>query len=559
MKKISFNKRNLKYGGFSIVLTAFIVAAIIIINVAVTSLGSTFSWYTDLTGSSIYSVSDAFYDIIKGEKAEGKDEYDGIMGVNYDGDDKNDLYINVVLLMEEDSFRDYNAYTYYVYRTLKQLERDTDHIKIKYINSIQNPEAVQRYMKTSSDTPAMSDVIFEIADKNGNPVDETSYKKYTINSFYMVDSESGSVVGYNAETRILSAIAQLAGKVGADTLPVAYILQGHGEPTIEEINNDTYNNWVALFKDAGYAVEEINLVEKDFPEKITKGSLVFINQPKTDLSSNTSSGRSEIQKLRGFAATSYGNIIAALDASVPFLPNLDALMSEWGVAMGGSVSDDAHSVSGSKGNKVFGDSSQLTGNVTAGEEAKIIYADYAGTVGSVASSILSKATGTSDNRAYTLFTNPRALYVFPVEKIDYLYHGAAVVNVDVLLAPYDTAEINGEIPSGAKPALASITRIIHNVNYEAETTHYILCLGSAEFINSSLDNTNYNKTLMYQTLSLMWSGALTFDEISYKEFDNKALSVTTEQTNAWTIACVAVIPALFLVAGTVVWVRRRHS
>ena len=99
MKKMSFNKRNLKYGGFSIVLTAFIVAAIIIINVAVTSLGSTFSWYTDLTGSSIYSVSDAFYDIIKGEKAEGKDEYDGIMGVNYDGDDKNDLYINVVLLM----------------------------------------------------------------------------------------------------------------------------------------------------------------------------------------------------------------------------------------------------------------------------------------------------------------------------------------------------------------------------------------------------------------------------------------------------------------------------
>ena len=220
MKKISFNKRNLKYGGFSIVLTAFIVAAIIILNVAVTSLGSTFSWYTDLTGSAIYSVSDAFHDIIKGEKVDGKDEYDGIMGVNYDKDDKNDLYINVVLLMEEDSFRDYNVYTYYVYHTLKQIERDNDHVKIKYINSIQNPEAVQRYTKTSSDTPVMSDVIFEIADKNGNPVDETSYKKYAISSFYMVDSESGSVIGYNAETKILSAIAQLAGKVGADTLPV---------------------------------------------------------------------------------------------------------------------------------------------------------------------------------------------------------------------------------------------------------------------------------------------------------------------------------------------------
>ena len=540
MKKMSFNKRNLKYGGFSIALTAFIVAAIIIVNVAVTSLGSTFSWYTDLTGTSIYSVSEAFHNIIKGEEikdanGKGTGEYDGIMGVNFDNDDKNDLYINIVLLMEEDSFKDYNAYTYYVYHTLKQIVRDNDHINLKCINSLQYPEYVQeRYMKSSSDAPVMSDVIFEIADEYGNPIDDTSFKKYTINSFYLADSESGAIVGYNAETKILSAIAQLAGKVGADTIPVAYFLQGHSEPGISEATD-----WVELFQDAGYAVKEINLVTEDFPETITKGSLVFINQPQTDLSVNTTSGKSELQKLRSFAATSYGNVIAALDSTVPFLPNLDALMSEWGVAMGGSVTDDAHSVSASKGNKIF--------------------ADYSLTTGAVAKSVLAKATGTSENRAYTLFENPRAFYVYDAKKIDYLYHGAAVVNVDVLLAPYDTAKINGEIPSGAAPALASITRIIHNVNYEAETTHYILCLGSSDFIDSSLDKTNYNKTLMYQALNLMWSGALTFDEISYKKFDNKALSVTTEQTNAWTIACVAVIPALFLVAGTIVWVRRRHS
>ena len=60
MKKMNFNKRNLKYGGFSVLLTAVIVAAVILVNVAVTSLGSTFSWYSDLTGSSMYSVSEAF-------------------------------------------------------------------------------------------------------------------------------------------------------------------------------------------------------------------------------------------------------------------------------------------------------------------------------------------------------------------------------------------------------------------------------------------------------------------------------------------------------------------
>ena len=527
MKKINFNKRNLKYGGFSIALTALIVAVVIIVNVAVTSLGRTFSWYSDLTGSSIYSVSDAFHKNL-----------DEIMAVNKDDDDKNDLYINIVLLMEEDSFREYNVYTYYVYHTLKQVDRDNDHINIKYINSLQNPEYIQdRYMKTSSDAPAITDVIFEIADKDGNSMSDVGYKKYTINSFYMASSDSGNIIGYQAETKVLSALAQLAGKVGADTMPVVYFLQGHGEPTISEASD-----WVALFQDAGFSVKSINLVTEDFPEKITKGSLVFINQPKTDLSENTATGEKEMKKLRSFAATHYGHVIAMLDANVPYLPNLDALMSEWGIGMGGAISDSEHSVSGSGGLKVF--------------------ADYSLTTSDVALAMLEKATGTSGNRAYTLFSNPRAIFVYPKSKIDYIYSGNSKVSTEVLLAPYDTAKVNGNIPSSTQTALASITRIIQDVNEwdkNGISEHYILCIGASDFIDESLDKTNYNKTLMYQALNLMWSGALTFDDITYKSVDNNGLSVTTEQTNAGMIACVAVIPAIFLVAGTIVWVRRRHS
>jgi hypothetical protein len=191
-----------------------------------------------------------------------------------------------------------------------------------------------------------------------------------------------------------------------------------------------------------------------------------------------------------------------------------------------------------------------------------VFADYSLTGGENALKVLEKATGTSENRAYTLFTNPRAIFVYPNSKIDYLYAGNSLVSVEALLCPYDTAKVNGDIPSSVQTSLASITRIIQDVNEwdkTGVTEHYVLCIGSSDFIDSSLDKTNYNKTLMYQALTLMWSGALTFDDISYKPFDNNGLSVTTEQTNAWTVACVAVIPAIFLVAGTVVWIRRRHS
>ena len=402
MKKMNVNKRNLKYGGFAVVLTALIIAA-------VTALGSAFSWYIDLTGSSVYSVSDEFYDHV-----------DELMDVNSDNDPENDLYLNIVLLMEKDAFRDYNAYTYYVYHTINQITANCEYINLEYINSIQNPELVQdRYMKISGDTPAITDVIVEIAEKgeDGEFVSRSDlgFKKHAINSFYMADSESNSIIGYNAETKFLSAIAQLAGKVGEETSPTVYYLQGHSEPTLDEAGD-----WKKLFEDAGYIVKETNILSEDFPEKITKGSLVFINCPKTDLSASTSSGVSEIKKLRAFAATSYGNVIVTLDSSstAASLPTLDALMSEWGVGIGGGITDDEHSVSGSGAVRVL--------------------ADYSLTKTSIAKSIINKATGTNENRAPTLFTNPRAILVYDNSKIVSPTNSAAAC--EVLLAPYSSAK-----------------------------------------------------------------------------------------------------------------------
>ncbi len=524
MKKISVNKRNLKYGGFAVLFTALIIAAVVLLNTVVTALGSTFSWYADLTGKSVYSVSDAFHTNL-----------DELLDVNKDDNKENDLYLNIVLLMDEDAFRDYNAYTYYVYHTIKQVVANNDFINIKAINSTQDPEYVQEhYMKISGDTPVISDVIVEIADKDGNSRSDLGFKKFAINAFFMADSESGNIIAYNAETKILSAVAQLAGKVGEETAPVVYYLQGHSEPTLEEASD-----WTELFKDAGYVVKAINLISEDFPTEITQGSLVFINCPKTDLQSSTASTKSEVKKLREFASANYGNVLVTLDSSssASSLPALNDLMSEWGVGIGGGITDNEHSVSGSGAVKVL--------------------ADYSLTTTSIAKSILDKATGTNENRAPTLFTNPRAILVYDNSKILAPTNSASAS--EVLLAPYSSAQVAGDVPKDAQVSLASITRIIGNVSEPDSTTHYIMCIGSSDFIDPSLDKTNYNKMLVYQALYVMWSGAMTFEDVSYKLFDDNALSVTTAQTNAWMVTCVAVIPAAFIVAGMVVYIRRRHS
>ncbi len=524
MKKNKVNKRNLKYGGVSVVFTAVIVAAAIFFNIVIASLGQTFSWYFDLTGASVYTLSDAF----------GKN-LDEILDVNFDEDPENDLYFNIVLLMDEDSFRDYNTATYYVYRSIKQIVALDDHIELVAINSTKDPEFVKNhYQKTSTDSYSITDVIIEVADKEHNSRSDLGYKKLAVNTFYMEDTDTGDVFAYNAEAKFLSAFAQLAGKIGEETAPVVYYLQGHGEPTLEEASD-----WVSLFEDAGFSVKAINLLSENFPETITNGSIVFINLPKSDLYvDNSDGGVNEVKKLRNFAATNYGNVIITLDAASSSLTSLNNLMSEWGVGIGGIVTDDSHSVSSSGGIKIL--------------------ADYSGTTGSISTQLLEGAIGNStSSSAPVIFTSPRAIYVYDDSKIITPLNGRATS--EVLLAPYSSAKVSGEVPENAEVGLASITLIEGDINEPSNTTHYVMCIGSSDFINSEYDNSNYNKMLVYYSLGLMWSGTVTFDDIKYKTFDDNTLSVTNAQTNAWTIACVVAIPAAFIVAGTVIWIRRRHS
>ena len=67
MKKKTLNKRNLKYGGAATAFTAVVVAAVILLNLVIASLGNTFSWYADLTGKSVYTMSEEFEKNLEGE------------------------------------------------------------------------------------------------------------------------------------------------------------------------------------------------------------------------------------------------------------------------------------------------------------------------------------------------------------------------------------------------------------------------------------------------------------------------------------------------------------
>lgn len=509
------DKRNLKYGSLSVTITVIFVALVIILNIIATS----FSPYTDMTASGFYSLSDDF-----------KEEMNKLLYP----ESGEEVHLNIVLLAEEDVFRSYSQMTLMLYETFKNLTDTFENINLVAYNTTVHPELAERYKTTALDTLALDDVVFELCDENGTALLHTPAKKYTARSFFMMDSDTNTYIGYNAETKLLSAVALLTGKAEK---PTAYYLQGHSEPTLAEASD-----WQEVLELGGFEVREINLANEDFAQ--TSGDdIIVINCPKFDLVSTKE--LSEVKKIREFLGTHYGNMIVVEDASTPKLPALEGLVSEYGLGFGGSVTDNQHSVSASGASKLIADYTQ-TYNPGLSEQP-------------MSGQILGKLFGKkSTNLPTTIFSTPKEVIIYDSGEV--VSGVNASKSTFALLKSHNTAQTrtqSGEIVNGSV-ALLGVSRIIWELN--AGEISYVVALSSSDFLSAEYENSCANRNIMLEILRLMWDNTISYDNIDYKTFDDNALTdVSTAAANTWTILCVAVIPALIAVCGVIVYVRRRHS
>ncbi len=544
MKNSVLKSKKFKYGGSAVALTVIVVALTLLLNVVVTSLSSTNSWYTDLTGASIYSISDKF-----------EEELDKI--VNPEGGEKK--YINIVIMMDEDKFSEYSSYTNYVYHTIKQIEKKFDNVKLVSKDIIKNPEEKERYQLNEADTIYTTDVAIELADSNHNPIVDKTPKRYSLDSFFTWMSSTSETTGqttrsiyaYNAEVAFLSAISRL---VNYAERPTAFYLQGHGEPTLEQASE-----WTELLEQIGYKVQAINLAYEDFPYEASSkhnSDVLIINSPIYDLlapTSEDSSIVSEVKKIRGFLQTNYGNLIVMENSSTPQLHALEELLSEWNLGFGSSVVDNSHSVSGSNGVRIFADYTELDANnaMARGLLSRIIDTDtsesYPDAIFDSAKSVIIKNDENGDGMSDTRSLNNTDGQLVAMSSGD---HGTYE-----LLPSYKTAECGGEKGS---VALAGFSRVVWDRNDKNGTYSCVFCFGSSSFVDPEIPINNSIMNMVFSYINR--NESVSYEGISMKKFDSEGLSgVSTSAATAWTVVCVIVIPVLVLALGTFVWIRRRHS
>ena len=106
--------------------------------------------------------------------------------------------------------------------------------------------------------------------------------------------------------------------------------------------------------------------------------------------------------------------------------------------------------------------------------------------------------------------------------------------------------------------LMTISREIRMIN-NVPVYNYVMVAGTKSFTDDKyVGNPAYgNGDIIYAAMKAFGKETVPID-IDFKVFDENALDLTTAEANTWSVLLTAFLPACVLVAGGVVYFRRRH-
>ena len=287
------NKRNLRFGSYSFVLTIIVIAAALVLNAIVSAPQIREKLKIDLTSNKIYSVGEKTGEVLKelNEKVE-------IIGLFDETQMSNSSYSQVI-----EFIKDYKA--------------KSNMIDVKYIDPDKEPGYIQNELDPGG-LLGFKKYDFVVRSQRRSKVLST----YDIFEVSYDQSYMPYTSGLNAEYAFTGAIRY----VTSENIPVVYYAEGHGEGDLEteysELKSDLELN--------GYQVEKINIAAVErIPED---ASIVLFASPKQDLTS------AELEKLTLYMENG-GNTAFLLDPiqSNVKLPNFEEFLAEFNIGLGYDV------------------------------------------------------------------------------------------------------------------------------------------------------------------------------------------------------------------------------
>ncbi len=535
--------RRFRYGSMSVMVTALIVAAIILANVIVSALAAKYLWYIDMTKESIFTVSDACFDLLDGtfEDLEARE--------SENGEDK--AFVTIKFCDMQDNLMKV-GYAKYVLTTALELAAEyPDRIGVEFINIYENPSAVSPYKTSVSSVIINTDVI--IAGSGGE------YRLYDLEDFFMVSSGATSPFAYCGDKRFSSAILA----VTQVSKPVVGMLMGHGE---------TYKDTALgrLFEEAGYRIEVISdLVNEGIPEDCR---MLVCYQPTSDFRSldDGISDISEIQIIDDFLAGENRSLMVFMSPDCPTLPNIEKYLAQWGIEfertdMGESlvVSESASSALTSGGYtflaqyEKYGMGSSLTSELRSMPVPQK----------TVFKNAMPLAIADSYDRKTVVDENSGESYTYGYKSLGAssrqvyrVFSSSADATAMAGGREVEKADSQNTFPLMLLSVAPKSRQEDNNGWFSADQSSYVLACGSADFATEAILQSDVygNSEVLRQAFYQMGKDAVP-SYVPYVPFADLTIdTLTAERANRITLWLTILPPVVFFGAGVWVLVRRKY-
>ena len=568
--KFRFGKK-FRHGSVSLAITAGVIAAVILLNAAVSALFSLRLLFWDMTSEKMYRVSQQSVDYLRktldevNEKRRSEGEEDVLVDIIFCADPD--------MLKSNDKMR----YIYYTALTLEKKFQDT--IRVTEVDVWSNPSSVDAYRTNSYSSIYQSNIIIS----SGSEFRVTDIKTYYTYNDITTGEEPWAI---NVEKKFLQFIMAVT-KAEA---PICGITVNHGEPFATEEGKAEYSELLNVIDAAGYEIQFLNLEEQAIPENCR---LILTFDPQTDFKTtfNSSSTVSEIAMLDDFLDKAY-SFMVFVDADTPVLTNLEEFLLEWGITLDRQKNpDDKNEILGnyqinsdssidSEGLSVIGAyetealGGAITENMRENASPKVVFGNAISVSYSPAYTqtfVLADAeagTGAYSYGAYSRNFHSRAMYdVFRSGKDSKAY---SVMNGEVAK---DDAGNPIAVDTQGNYKLMTITRetriISEGKGYTTvNDASYVCAVGSTEFASNKILGSNAygNTDVLLETLRTVGKEVVPVGILFKPIYDGEMTAESsstgevyyTETGNTvWTVVLVLIPLVAALTCGLVILVKRK--
>lgn len=305
-----FTGKKFRHGSKSFALTALVIIAVMLLNVAFSSLCTGLLWFADLTSEGMYSLDPAsvHYLDLTFDEVNAKRTANGEESVKVD----------IIFCADPDMLKTNERMRYIYYTALSLQDTYPDIVEVSTVNVWLNPSAVDPYRTNSYSSIYQSNVIIASG---------SEFRVTGIDTYYTFDTEgTDDPWAYNGEKKFVQSIIAVT-KAEA---PICGLTVNHGEPFATEEGRAEYSRFLEVLDDAGYEVVYLDLEKDPIPEDCR---LILTFDPQTDFraSFQSESGVSETKKLDAFLANAY-SFMVFVDADTPELPNMEEYLEMWGIS-----------------------------------------------------------------------------------------------------------------------------------------------------------------------------------------------------------------------------------